>query len=389
LAIMPLRSLAHGARRVLLGAALAALLAHLTAAPGASGLQHEVVFADYTPLSTSLEMARRLLSPLTAAEVREKLARSGTHLIEQPINLAEERFALYVPATVPPQGYGLLVFVPPWQDARLPAGWEAVLDRYGMIYASAARSGNAENPIGRRQPLALLAAYNIMQRFPVDAAHVYVGGFSGGSRIALRLALGYPDVFHGALLNAGSDPLGGGIPPLPPAELFRQFQESMRLVLVTGDQDHANLAIDAETVASLRRWCVFGVDTQVNRGAAHQVAGPRALAAALQQLATPASADAAKLAGCRADIERDLAMQLEKVQVLINSGQLTQAQTLLTGIDHRFGGLAGPRSVELQKSFNCNPAQPDEQKRAQCERAGGPDTSRADLIGGSVSRARR
>jgi len=103
----------------------------------------------------------------------------------------------------------------------------------------------------------------------------------------------------------------------------------------------------------------------------------------------PASPAAAKLASCRADIERDLGMQLEKLQALIDSGQLIQAQTLLTGIDQRFGGLAGPRSVELQKVFNCNPAQPDEQKRAQCERASGPDATRADLIGRSVSRARR
>ena len=68
----------------------------------------------------------------------------------------------------------------------------------------------------------LLAAYNLMERFHADPDRVFVGGFSGGSRIAMRLALGYPDLFHGVLLNAGGDPLGNaeaGAPPLPPRDL--------------------------------------------------------------------------------------------------------------------------------------------------------------------------
>jgi len=110
----------------------------------------------------------------------------------------------------------------------LPQEWVSVLDRYGVIFVSAARSGNDESVSGRREPLALLAAHNIMKEHPVDPEHIYVAGFSGGSRIALRLALGYPDLFHGAILNAGSDSIGDGrdtasaqgpvsqVPELPP-----------------------------------------------------------------------------------------------------------------------------------------------------------------------------
>jgi len=70
---------------------------------------------------------------------------------------------------------------------------------------TAANSGNDAPTIDRREPLALLAAHNTMKQYPVDPQQVYIGGFSGGARVALRLALAYPDVFHGALLNAGSD----------------------------------------------------------------------------------------------------------------------------------------------------------------------------------------
>ena len=336
----------------MLGLCLAASIPEASAAATATGLSSEVVFTEYSPLAASSELVRRLLSPLAAAQVQGMLNRSSERLIEQSIDLGAERFVVYVPPQVPPRGYALLVFVPPWAEGRLPAGWNAVLDRYGMIYVSAARSGNAENVLGRREPLALLAAYNVMQHYPVDPERVYVGGFSGGSRIAMRLALGYPDVFRGALLNAGSDPLGGGVPPLPPAELFQRFQDSTRLVYVTGEHDTARRATDADSLQSMRRWCVFDVDSVITPAAVHEVATPAALANALHALTTPSRPDAAKLASCRSDVAKDLAVELQQARTLIEGGKRAEAQKLLLDIDRRFGGLAAPQSLELQKALN-------------------------------------
>jgi poly(3-hydroxybutyrate) depolymerase len=336
----------------MLGLWLAASIPEASAAPAATGLSSEVVFTEYSPLAASSELVRRLLSPLAAAQVQGMLTRSSERLIEQSIDLGAERFVVYVPPQVPPRGYALLVFVPPWAEARLPAGWNAVLDRYGMIYVSAARSGNPENVLGRREPLALLAAYNVMQHYPVDPERVYVGGFSGGSRIAMRLALGYPDVFRGALLNAGSDPLGGGVPPLPPAELFQRFQDSTRLVYLTGEHDTARRAMDADSLQSMRRWCVFEVDSVITPAAVHEVATPAALASALHALTTPSRPDAAKLASCRSDVAKELAAELHQARTLIEGGRRAEAQKLLIDIDRRFGGLAAPQSLELQKALN-------------------------------------
>ena len=335
--------------------ALGALLASCgacgaLAAPAPSGLQQDVAFSDYTPLSASAELVRRLLSPLAAAQVQAQLSQSDTQLIEQSIDLKDEKFVLYVPAQAPAQGYALLVFVPPWPQARLPPGWQPVLDRYGMIYVSAARSGNDENVMARREPLALLAAYNVMQRYPVDASRVYVGGFSGGSRIALRLALGYPDLFSGALLNAGSDALGTLVPPLPRADLWQRFQERSHLVYVTGEHDGLHLQMDADSLGSMRKWCVFGTDDEITPGAAHELASPAALAGALHVLSSALPLQSAKLAACRADIDRQLAARLQQVQSLTGSGRQAEAQKSLLEIDRRFGGLAAPRTLELQSA---------------------------------------
>src|ERR1700730_19353521 len=135
---------------------------------GLTGLHSDVVFSDYSPLSSSAELVHRLLSPLNAVEVGEWLSHSAMRVRDQPIDLAQERFTVYVPSRPPTQGYGLLVFVPPWKNAMLPRGWAAILHRPGVIFVSAANSGNEANILDRREPLALLAAYNILQRFRVD-----------------------------------------------------------------------------------------------------------------------------------------------------------------------------------------------------------------------------
>src|SRR5215469_14168309 len=86
--------------------------------PASVGLQQGVALTGYSALAHTSELLRRLLSPLEAAEVRKALDSSGKPLIEQSVDLAEERFTLYVPPQAPPQGYALMVFVPPWDDAR-------------------------------------------------------------------------------------------------------------------------------------------------------------------------------------------------------------------------------------------------------------------------------
>ena len=183
--------------RTLIAWCLCALagVCHAQNAPIGGTLAETVIFHSYSSYSTYGELARRLMSAAAATQLARQLAAAGASLSGQPIDLAAENFIVYMPAHKPEEGYGLLVFVPPWQRARLPAGWDRALDEHGIIFVSADRSGNGESVMGRREPLALLATHNIMSRYPIDARRVYIGGFSGGSRVALRLALGYPDLF--------------------------------------------------------------------------------------------------------------------------------------------------------------------------------------------------
>jgi hypothetical protein len=58
------------------------------------------------------------------------------------------------------------------------------------------------------------------------------------------------------LLNAGSDPIGGDEVALPPVALLHRFQESTRLVFLTGERDEFNRHNDLVSQKSLRGWCV-------------------------------------------------------------------------------------------------------------------------------------
>ncbi|MEO7054145.1 MAG: PHB depolymerase family esterase, partial [Rhizomicrobium sp.] len=296
------------------------------------GLHENVVFSDYPALARNSELLSRVFTPLTLAGVKRDLARTGKTLGETSVDLTAEKFLIYVPATRPPGGYRLMVFVPPWQKAQLPQGWGPVLDRFGMIFVTPARSGNDEDIVSRREPLALIAAQNAMVQYSIDPAQVFVGGMSGGSRMALRLALAYPDLFHGAFLNSGSDVIGTIYEPLPAAPLFRQFQSGTRLVYVTGDQDAANVESETRSRRSMLDWCVLDVASIKMPFTGHEVASPAILGRALEALLQTERPNADRMASCRTTIEANIAAELGKADALLAGDKRADAQKLIKEI---------------------------------------------------------
>ncbi|HXS73916.1 MAG TPA: PHB depolymerase family esterase [Rhodanobacteraceae bacterium] len=332
---------------------LASPAAIAASASAPAGLQRNVVFAAYSPLAGSAELMRRLMSPLEAMRLQRQLVQQHQALREQSIDLRRERFVIYVPTRAPPaNGFALLVFVPPWKQAVVPQDWIPALDGSGTIFVSANDSGNDADVLDRREPLALLAAYNIMRRYRIDPQRVYVGGFSGGSKVALRLALAYPDLFRGALLEAGSEPIGSTEIPLPPADLFHAFQQSARLVFLTGERDDYHRREDAHSRDSLKQWCMFNIDTVTMPRIGHELADRSGFIQALHKLAEPASPDGDKLTPCRAAIAQAKDAQLRQAQSLLAVGKPDQARKLLEQIDARYGGLATPGSIQLMEQID-------------------------------------
>jgi len=320
------------------------------AACAASSVRTEsgVVFTQYSALSRNAEIARRALPPLTYRRFQQTLATRGLRLSEQAIDLAKERFELYVPSRPPPaRGYGVLVFISPAQHAMRPGFWRSLFDRRGVIFVSADNSGNDTNTLDRRLPLALLAYENVRARYPVDAERVYVGGLSGGGRVAEIVALAYPDVFRGALLNAGADPIDGQAGMYkPPGELFRRFEHT-RLVYATGERDEGVLAEDEVSRRSMRGACVFDIRTETVFGIGHEPLDAVAMDRALDDLEAPRAVDEAELARCNARLDQEIAAALADAAAALARGDRDAARAKVKAIDARFAGLAAAGIGEL------------------------------------------
>jgi len=317
----------------------------------AGGDFHDVIVSVYPALATNPEMARRLLTPLTAAAMREGLARSGARLEDRAVDLAGARFTIHAPPRAPTGGYGVLVFIPPWDRAELPPDWRSVLDRAGLVFVTAAGSGNDASTLGRRIPLALAGLSEVERRFPVDRTRVYIGGLSGGARVAMRVALGYPDVFSGAILNAGSDPVGTLDAPLPPKDLATQLQTRARWILVTGERDELNADKDLATVISLRAWCMTAADATRLSGKGHELADADALAEAIALVVRPVRPDPGKLAACRARLDGEVDAEATRIRELISKGDASAARDRLKRLDARYGGWAANRTAELSAAM--------------------------------------
>jgi hypothetical protein len=330
-------------------AAVALLLLACTTVPVIPGEEHrDQVFDKYSQLASNAEMARRVLTPLTVRRGDEVLAAKKTTLRQQPIDLTKEKFSLYVPGAPPPkEGYGLLVYVAPWEEMGTPKSWRPVLDRRGIIMVMADASGNETKIYDRRMPLALLAYENVKARYPIDPSRTYVGGMSGGSRTALTIALAYPDIFRGALLNAGSNPIGHESEfRLPPAELFAQFQR-IRLAYVTGEKDEEHIHEDELSRESMRSWCVFDEDTWSIPKLAHVPPDGPMMIRAFAMLEKKNPVDEGKLAGCNARLQRDLAGKVAEVQAAIDAKDRDKARKLLYGLDGDYSGFAEKQILDL------------------------------------------
>ena len=332
---------------MLVGIAMA-VCAH--AGDGASGLR-EVKLDALSPLASSDELTARLLSPVTQLRIARYLDRANTGLAAQSIRAGEETFDLFVPSEPGPSGYGVLVYVWPGDRMAMPVSWRRQFEARHLIFIAAQHSGNDENVLDRRVPLALHGLGYAARRFRIDPQRVYVGGFSGGSRVAQKLALGYPDVFRGLLLIGGSDAIGTATFVPPSRERMELFQRRMRIVFATGTQDLPNRTKDARTRASFADFCVQGVAEASPARTGHWVPEDRAMAKVLRLLEQPvADADAA-FSECDARLQAVIRMRIDEVKSLHAAGRDDDARRQLAQVDELYGGLAAPDSLLLAETL--------------------------------------
>lgn len=277
-----------------LGTGLVLLLA-------ASALAAEdLVFTAPAPLAERHEVARRLLHGWQWSRVERAAAARDDALAGYGLDPQAERWEVHVPPRCAAGARcGVLVWIHPWDDASLPRDWRRVLDALDLIYVSARRSGNDQDVLDRRVPLALLGLAGVQARWTTDPARLFVGGFSGGGRVASRIAAGYAEVFSGGLFVGTADGIGRSEVPVPEDPGLGALLERGRYVFLAGGQDPANLDYSRSAVRAFRENCVTEAHLIVVPDWYHRTADARWLRRALDRLEAPRRSEAAATTACR------------------------------------------------------------------------------------------
>ncbi len=118
--------------------------------------------------------------------------------LETPIDFFVEAYPS--PDGDPP---GVFVYISPTPDCRPPPGWAQVLEARNLVWICPLNAGNNAPP-PRRILAALTAAAALSEKRELDPDRTYLGGLSGGARIASRAIGRAPDEFEGAMYFVGA-----------------------------------------------------------------------------------------------------------------------------------------------------------------------------------------
>jgi pimeloyl-ACP methyl ester carboxylesterase len=117
-------------------------------------------------------------------------------------------FDLFVPAVKDSkQPLGLVLYVPADNGA---GGFSPLIEAckgLGFACAAVRDAGNNVMPQQRRYRMVLDVLDEVRSLLPVDADRTYIAGFSGGGRVASRIANGLPELFGGLLAIGASEEL--------------------------------------------------------------------------------------------------------------------------------------------------------------------------------------
>jgi hypothetical protein len=316
-----------------------------------------VAFDAPAPLADRAVIAARMLHRYQLARAEAQAVATGATLAGAPLDPRAERWELIAPADCSASApCGVLVWVQPWDDARAPRDWSRMLAAARVIYVAATRSGNAQPVLDRRVPLALFGLAGVKARYATDPARTWVGGFSGGGRVASRLAIAYPDLFRGGVFVATSDGPGTSDAPLPGEPLLGALRDG-RWWATVGDQDPENHSISRDAIKHFQRVCALDATLALQSGWGHRTLDGRRLGHALRWLDEGPRASDDERARCEAAASAEADNALARVRHLLVAGDRGGARRALLEAHRDWGGLVAAGFAELLPQVE--PLQPE------------------------------
>jgi predicted esterase len=191
-----------------------------------------------------------------------------------------QRYELYVPASVDPRKPApLVLFISAGNGPAGGANFRPLCDAVGAIFASPHNAGNnVDMPQRMRTILDVLD--DVRRRYTIDADRTYVGGISGGARVACSLAFSLPEYFGGIVPCCGAESLRDE------SWLRQRAVDRLSVALMTGETDFNRAEMERLRFNLLS---VYGVRTKVwtVAGLGHGIPKTAELSAAWQWLEEP------------------------------------------------------------------------------------------------------
>ncbi len=148
-------------------------------------------------------MVTASLAFLIAATLSQDI--SAGHIVDSVPCAADpsQSYALYLPSRYTPDRAWpvLLAFHPSARGRAMVEKYAAAAEQYGYIVAGSNNSRNGPWEVSRAAVAAMPA--DVQRRFSIDPKRIYVTGMSGGSRVALGVALANHDIAGVIASSAG------------------------------------------------------------------------------------------------------------------------------------------------------------------------------------------
>jgi predicted peptidase len=160
------------------------------------------------------------------------IGQSTLDSVSDVIGAKEEiTWKMYVPETYnASKPAGLMVYIGPTAEGRMPPGWQLVVDEENLIWISANQSGE-ETQSARRILYAVLAPQIASRGYLIDTDRIYLSGFSDGGEVASTVAINFANLFDGAIYICGAMHWTEH-----PPKLFEHVKAN-RYVFLTGEDD--------------------------------------------------------------------------------------------------------------------------------------------------------
>jgi predicted esterase len=157
-----------------------------------------------TPVRTAVVPVALLVVALAASLVRSQELPTG-QLMQHVPSLSDPRlgYSLYLPRNYSPAQPAplLLGFHYEGQGQTIVEAYRAAAERYGYVVAA---SNDSRNGVwSSSTQVAQVMVSDVLARFAIDPRRVYLTGLSGGSRLALQVALGNRQVAGVIASSAG------------------------------------------------------------------------------------------------------------------------------------------------------------------------------------------